>query len=70
MMKKSKCVGIVWKRLVKAVFIFYHALDNQFLELNKNEKCIVSTLAEKVLDQKIKGENLDVLGLVVSSSLE
>jgi len=56
--------------LVKAVFIFYHALDNQFLELNKNEKCIVSTLAEKVLDQKIKGENLDVLGLVVPSNLE
>ena len=30
----------------------------------------VSSLAEKVLDQNIKGENLDVLGLVVPSSLE
>lgn len=36
----------------------------------KNVLNEVSTLAEKVLDQNIKGENLDVLGLVVPSSLE
>lgn len=36
----------------------------------KNAFNEVSTLAEKVLDQNIKGENLEVLGLVVPSSLE
>ena len=36
----------------------------------RNTSNEVSTLVEKVLDQNIKGENLDVLGLVVPSNLE
>lgn len=36
----------------------------------KNTSNEVSTLVEKVLDQNIKVENLDVLGLVVPSNLE
>lgn len=36
----------------------------------KNTSNEVRTLAEKILDQNIKGENLDVLGLVVPSYLE